>query len=98
MPIPVSRAVGTTHKDLERAGAFDAFADVDSRLYVDPHLLADTAVPELRGSYARFQKHFDNILSVLKASRVRGDIFVRQAARDLMFSEIGNTGLGYAGD
>jgi hypothetical protein len=98
MPTPVSAAIGTTHQSLEAAGAFDAFVDVDSRLYVDPHLLADTRLPELKGSYARFQKHFADVVSILRASKQRGDFFFKKAAEQLVFREIGNTGLGYAKD
>jgi hypothetical protein len=96
MPIPVSKVLRTTHRKLEREGAFDAFVDVDSKLHVDPHLLVTTEVPELKDSYSHLQKHFSGVLTLLRFSKKSDDPFYNQAWRNLTFPEVATTGLGYA--
>jgi hypothetical protein len=96
MPIPVSKVIGTTHSALVAQGAFDAFVDVDSRLYIDPHLLEFTTVPELSGSSQRLQEHFEKVIKLLRFVVKPGDPFFKAATKLLTFKEIGHTGLGYS--
>lgn len=35
----------------EALGVFDAFVDIDTTLFVDPHLLKQTNIPEFKNSY-----------------------------------------------
>ena len=39
--------------DLTDRDAFDPILDLDTRLFIDPHLLKHTEIPELAGSYER---------------------------------------------
>jgi hypothetical protein len=92
----LSDVLKVSHQDLEAKGVFDSFLDIDSKLYIDPHLMANSNLPEMREAYAQFRKHFENVISVLTASKRRGDIFWRKAARMLIFHEIPQLGLGYS--
>lgn len=96
MPTPLSKVLGVTHDQLVAQGAFDGFVDVDSRLYVDPHLLSETPIPELQQSHGRFRHHFEQVLRVLKAAAGRPPAFREAAIELLTFHELPNTGLGYA--
>lgn len=96
MPTRISKALGVSHAALIAEGAFDGFIDVDSLLYVDPHLLARTRCPELAGAVKRFEGHFRDVLRLLRASKSPADVAAREAARRLQFPELSNTGLGYS--
>ena len=96
MPIRISEALGVSHEAFTITGAFDGCIDVDSRLYVDPHLLAAAATPELADSHARFQQHFIEVIALLKASSRAGDALWRSAERKLTFREIRGVGLGFS--
>jgi hypothetical protein len=98
VPTPVSKVLKVSHKDLILQGAFDGFVDVDSRLYVDPHLLKGNRVPELARAYDRFHAHFQQVVKLLKIAGGDHPIFRIQSVRMLTFPEIPNTGLGYAKD
>jgi len=96
MPIPISDVIGTTHAALTAQGAFDAFVDVDSKLYIDPHLLASSTVPELCESYKVLQTHFERVITLIRHIKAPHDPFAKTATKLLTFSEIGQTGLGYS--
>ncbi len=85
-----------THRVLIRQGAFDAFVDVDSLLYVDPHLLPVSSHAEVATSTGRFESHFRDVLRLLKASKVDGDAAWSEACRRLTFPETPFVALGYA--
>ncbi len=42
MPIALSKRIGIDHSDLTDAGAFDPILDLDTHLFIDPHLLKYT--------------------------------------------------------
>jgi len=96
MPQFLSEALGLTEAALSKVGVFNGFVDLDSRLHIDPHLLAQSAAPELAGARATFDEHFTNVFKLTHASKTRGDIFWQKAVENLIFAEIPNTGLGYA--
>jgi hypothetical protein len=96
MPQPLSDALGVSADALTAAGVFDGFVDLDSRLHIDPHLLAHCATPEMYGAREVFDEHFANVFKLIRASKKRHDIFWQKAAENLVFTEIPNTGLGYA--
>jgi hypothetical protein len=95
MPTRFSDVLRVSHARLERLGAFDAFVDIDSKLYVDPYLLTKTRIPELKYARRGFLKHFRDVLSLIRASKRKGDVFWRNAESRLLFPEIPSTGLGY---
>lgn len=96
MPRRINEVFGVPEDDLVKEGVFNAFVDIDSKLYVDPHLLASSAQPELQGAYDTFRSYFQNIITLIQASKRPGDSMFREAVRRLTFREIPNTSLGYS--
>ena len=91
-----STVLGITHEALDAEGAFDGFVDVDSKFYIDPHLLQNVTIPELATSHQNFRSHFADIFRLLKASKSVYDVPGRTAVRRLISREISYTGLGYS--
>ena len=96
MATRISDALGIDHNLLGATGAFDACIDVDSRLYVDPHLLQAASTPELQASYATFLRHFADVIRLVKASQHVGDRMWREARAKLTFPELRGVGLGFS--
>jgi hypothetical protein len=95
VPKRIGDAIGVSEVRLQQLGVFNAFVDFDSRLYVDPFLLARAAEPELRTAYPRFQRHFASVLRLLSGSKERGDRLYRRAVEMLTFRESPLIRLGY---
>lgn len=91
-----SEALGVTHDALTAEGALDGFVGVDSRLYIDPFLLASVTHPELAESATTFRRHFTDLVKLLSASRYEGDAPFRGAVRRLIFKELPALSLGYS--
>ena len=98
MPISISDYLKIAAKKFDDTGAFDAVLDVDSKLFIDPHLLKGIPVPELRGSYAKLEKRFQEILALLSQSTTDGDAMWRAADRRFTFPELRGTCIGYSSD
>jgi hypothetical protein len=96
MPKSVSDFLKIPVKKFDATGAFDAVLDVDSKLFIDPHLLKRTRVPELRKSYARLEKRFEDILTLLAKSKREGDVFRRAADKKFTFPELRGLCIGYS--
>jgi hypothetical protein len=96
MPRRISEAIGVPSKKLKSAGAFDAFVDVDSKLYVDPSLLRRAKIAQLQDSHKRFQKYFAKVIRLLGASQADSDPIFREAVRRLIFKEDQRIKLGYS--
>jgi len=58
MPKSLSMLLGIDSSDLTDRDAFDPILDLDTRLFIDPHLLKHSEVEELKGSYTKLQQHF----------------------------------------
>jgi hypothetical protein len=97
LPVSISDHIGVTAKRFDQTGAFDAVLDIDSRLFIDPHLLKNTRVPELSGSYGKVKKRFADVLKILRASKAEGDKFWRAAFDLFYFPELGGLCIGYSG-
>jgi hypothetical protein len=96
MPKRISEIFGVTEEELKNEGVFNGFIDLDSKFYVDPHLLETTKVPELKNSYLRFKNHFTDIVHLLEAARKSGDKFFCAAHKKLIFPELSFVSLGYS--
>ena len=96
MPVTISNHIGIDTKTFAKTGAFDAILDIDSKLFIDPHLLEDCKVPELASSYSKVKKHFEEILHLLSASKVENDTFWREALRRFSFPELRGLCIGYS--
>ncbi len=96
MPISISEHIGVDAKTFDKTGAFDAILDVDSKLFIDPHLLQETAAPELSTSYQKVTKRFEEILHILSTSKRENDVFWREAVRKFYFPELRGLCIGYS--
>ncbi len=96
MAVSISDYLGVDKNAFAETGAFDAVLDVDSKLFIDPHLLQSTAALELKGSYAKVQTRFREILKLLEISRRSGDAAWRNAAQRFTFREVNGLCIGYS--
>jgi hypothetical protein len=80
---------------LKKHGVFDALIGIDSRLFVDPILLKNLKIPELRDSRNRVDNYFRDVLFLLGKSEKENDAAWREAARRLVFKETHGVSLGY---
>lgn len=95
MATRLSDYLNVTPAALRKHGVFDALVGLDSKLFVDPHLLRRMKIPELRHARLHFERHFQQILLLLTNSRRKGDIAWREAERRLVFKETRGVSLGY---
>ncbi len=79
-----------------KTGAFDPVLSIDTRLFIDPRLLAITTVPEFKESYARVGKHFEDVMRVVKRIGKENDPFWKAADKLLTFPEVKGLCIGYA--
>ncbi|MBU0572188.1 hypothetical protein KKH23_03265 [Patescibacteria group bacterium] len=91
----VSEYLGVNPAKFEKRGVFDAVIGVDTRLFLDPHLLRRTSVPEFEGSRRQIESYFGNIMTLLRASREEGDRPWKEAHRRLIFRETKGVSIGY---
>jgi hypothetical protein len=96
LPVSISQHIGISADEFDKIGAFDAILDVDSRLFIDPHLLAASTAPELSRSYAKVKKRFRDILKLLSKSKQTGDSFWRAALHLFHFPELEGLCIGYS--
>lgn len=96
MPKKINEIFGVSENDLEKEGVFNGFIDLDSKFYVDPHLLEGTKVPELKASYLTFKEHFAKIVHLLETAKSSNDVFFRKAHKMLIFPELQFVSLGYS--
>lgn len=97
MATSISDHLGVDPQLFALTGAFDAILDVDSLLFIDPHLLPDSKASEIACSYQRVLTHFRKILTVLSACHTVGDPFWREADRLFKFPELKGLCIGYSG-
>jgi hypothetical protein len=83
------------HERIDSLGAFDAFTDIDSRLFLDPYLLKYTEIPEFRNSREKIIKYYSNIITLLASSNRIGDPAWMVARRMLIFRELKGISMGY---
>jgi hypothetical protein len=95
LPISVSEGFDIPKDEFDATGALDALLDLDSRLYIDPHLLEAAETPELEESYETFRQYCHDLLLVLRVSNAKGDVAWRTADRLLTFPEVRGLCLGY---
>ncbi|MGH9424975.1 MAG: hypothetical protein ACRD2L_01520, partial [Terriglobia bacterium] len=95
MPDSITEVFGIDKEHFDATGALDALLDVDTGLFVDPHLLDAVNIPELQGAHDTFREHFAKLLKVLRRSKQKGDPFWREADRLLDFPEVRGLCIGY---
>ncbi|GAB5383436.1 MAG: hypothetical protein Alis3KO_05590 [Aliiglaciecola sp.] len=96
MPKSLSSILEIPSTSLEEAGAFDPILDTDSRLFIDPHLLKHSDLPEFEGSYERLQKRFIEIGKLLANCDEIGDVFWNAADKKMIWPEVQGLCIGYS--
>jgi hypothetical protein len=94
--IRLSSALGVESSVLDKKNVFDGFIGLDSELYVDPRLLKDTSIPELKNSYSNFINHFRGVVKLLAKTQTENDLLFNAAVKRLKFKEPNFLGLGYS--
>lgn len=91
-----SSVFGVAPEELRRVGLFDPILNTDTKLFVDPLLLAQSrnSVVRKRG-VAEFENYFGDIITLLRSSNSHGDLPWRNADRLFTFREPRETCLGY---
>lgn len=92
----ISDALRVPHDEFEKAGVFDRFIGIDSRLHVDPHLLHSSQAPELRAAAQTLDIYWADTIVVLRNIFEHGDRFWRATLSRFTFPENSHVGLGYA--
>lgn len=96
MPNSLSKIIGIDPTELTDRGAFDPVLDLDTRLFLDPHLLKHCDIPEFSNSYKLLQDHFIKIGKLLKVSESYGDVFWRKADSLMKWPEVKGLCIGYS--
>lgn len=96
MPKSVTQFFKIDRDAFSQSGALDTILDVDTRLFIDPLLLQETTAIELKGSSARVENRFANILRLLRNSQASGDIWERRADELMNFPEVKGLCIGYS--
>lgn len=96
MPIKFSEQFKVNDLTLKNTGVFDVILDVDTRVFVDPALIDTCTEPEFLGARRKIEEYFTNIITLLRHSKKRGDMYWRQADHLLKFSELSWTCFGYS--
>jgi hypothetical protein len=98
MPVSISQYLRVEPELFTQIGALDAILDVDSKFFIDPHLLKSTQAPELYRSYAKVDKRFRDVLHLLAGVKQLNDLdlFWRAAERKFTFPEVKGLCIGYS--
>jgi hypothetical protein len=97
-PVLFTQRFPVTASDLAKAGLLDPILNSDTKLFIDPLLLASSSNATVKAdAQALLERRFGDIVSLVAASRAPGDKAWRTAAQLLNLSERSETGLGYGG-
>lgn len=96
MPKSLSSILGIDSSEITDRGAFDPILDLDTHLFLDPHLLKHCVVTEFTNSYEALQKHFRQIAKLLKANKSIGDPFWNKADSMMEWPEVKGLCIGYS--
>lgn len=96
MPQSLSMYLSVDPSSLSDRGALDPVLDMDTRLFIDPHLLKHCDIEELSESYSRLQTRFKQIGKLLAASESEFDVFWNKADSMMQWPEVKGLCIGYA--
>ncbi|WP_172116441.1 hypothetical protein [Halomonas hibernica] len=96
MPQSLSSLLAIDNSEFTDRDAFDPILDLDTRLFIDPHLLKHCDIPEFKESYGKLQKHFLSIGKLLAASDKEGDVFWNRADHMMQWREVKGLCIGYS--
>lgn len=101
MPIAFTDKFNIDKSIFNKTGVFDVILDIDSKIFIDPALLAFCEAEEFKGSKEKAERYFSSITSLIKASINSGKFpnqFWGRADQLLTFKEVSGTCLGYSKD
>ena len=81
---------------LNELGVFDPILNFDTKVFVEPLLLKDSANEIIRNAYNTYKTFFANLLLLLQKSNYVGDKCWRTAKRMVNFPEYQYTCIGYS--
>jgi len=96
MPITFSEQFNISRSMLESTGVFDVILDVDTRVFIDPALLELCVEPEFAEARTKVEHYFSNIITLLRHSKQKGDMYWKRADSLLTFRELSGTCFGYS--
>jgi hypothetical protein len=83
---------------LDKAGLIDPILNTDTKLFIDPLLLATSGNKLIKTkALPLLKKRFEEIVRLVAASASKGDVAWRTAGKLLDLRERPETGLGYGG-
>lgn len=94
-PVLFSEHFHVDAQHLAREGAFDPVLNFDTPLFIDPTLLEDNPVGQMRRAWTRYTRWFSELGELLARSRSAGDIPWNRALALLHFPEPLATCLGH---
>lgn len=95
-PVRFSTQFGINEATLTKLGVLNPTLNADTKLFIDPFLLTDSAHPEIsQGGRKTYEQHFETVIKLLAGSKTRGDTPWRSARRLMEFPELKYTCLGY---
>ena len=95
-PILFSQQFKINPQLLEDEGIFDPFLNIDTKLFIDPLLLAESEHEIFRNQASNeLRTYYENIISLLQLSKKVGDFAYINAVEQLPKKEITGTCLGY---
>lgn len=96
MPVLFSEEFNVDAKLIEATGVFDVIMDIDTQVFIDPALLELCTEVEFVGAKEKAEKHFSNIITLMKHCKNNHDMYWKKADELLTFKEIRGTCFGYS--
>lgn len=97
-PVLFSTQFGIPSSVLDKAGLIDPILNSDTKLFIDPLLIAKSANPLIRSKGIKLlEQRFRGVLDLLDVSQAVGDVAWKGAYKQLNLDERAETGLGYGG-
>lgn len=96
MPILLSDYLEIGDDQFQSTGVFNPVLDLDTRLFIDPHLLQFATEVELKDSYEKLKAHFTAICNLLSTSEAEDDIFWKSADKKMSWREVKGLCIGYS--
>jgi hypothetical protein len=97
-PVLFSTRFGIPSATLGKAGLIDPILNSDTKLFIDPLLIAKSVNPLVRSKGLKLlEKRFRDVLDLLDSSQAPGDVAWKAAYKQLDLDERAETGLGFGG-
>jgi len=97
-PVLFSQRFNVSPTALQQEDLLDPFLNADTKLFIDPLLLAKSAHPTIKAKgYPALRHGFSQVLDLVEASRTPDDAAWKAAMRLLNLRETAETCLGYGG-